>query len=95
MLTYLKEHITEEISGALDYMSKAVEHKGSHCGEIFYQMAAMELEHANALTKMFKKEEKPSSMTDAEYAAAQKAVLDAYFTGMGKYENMKKAYWSM
>lgn len=94
MITYLKDHIIEEISGAVDYMTKAVEHKGTHCGEIFYQMANMELEHANALSKMMQKEEKPSSMTDAEYGATQKAVLDAYTTHMPKIESMKKVYWA-
>ena len=95
MLTYLKSHIIEEIEGATDYMAKAVEYKGTHCGEVFYQMANMELEHANALTKMFKKEEKPESMTDTEYATTQKAVLDAYITGMGKIESMKKLFWAV
>lgn len=95
MITYLKEHIIEEVTGALDYMTKAVEHKGTHCGEIFYQMAEMELDHANALTKMFRRQEKPETMTDTEYAAAQKAVLDTYSTGMGKLENLKKLYWAV
>ena len=95
MLTYLKDHIIEEVTGALDYMAKAVEHKGTHCGEVFYQMATMELEHANALTKMFNKEDKPATMTDVEYGTAQKAVLDTYVSGMGKLENMKKLYWTM
>ena len=95
MLTYLKEHIVEEITGALDYMAKAVEHKNTHCGEIFYQMAMMELEHANALTKMFNKEEKTESMTDAEYATLHKVIMDTYVSGMNKLEGMKKLYWAV
>ena len=95
MLTYLKEHITEEIEGAIDYMTKAVEHKGTHCGEIFYEMAKMELEHANQLTRIFKKTDKPVSMTDAEHASIQKAVLTAYMDGMTKIESLKKLYWEI
>ena len=57
-------------------------------------MADMELEHANALTKMFMKAEKPKTVTDADYAQMQKEILDAYATGMGKVEAMKKLYWA-
>ena len=58
-------------------------------------MAEMELEHANALTKMFTKEDKPAAMTDQEYATTQKVVMDTYVSGMGKLENMKKLYWNV
>ena len=93
MLKYLKEHIVEEIDGALDYMSKALEHKGTPEGCTFRRMSEMELEHANALTKMFKDTEKPEGMTDSDYAEAQKAVLDKYVNAMGTIEAMKKIYW--
>ena len=94
MLKYLKDHIIEEIDGALDYMSKALEHKGTYMGCTFRKMSEMELEHANALTKMFKDTDKPDEMSSAEYADTQKAVLDKYVTAMGKIEAMKKLYWN-
>ena len=94
MLTYLKDHILEEVDGAVDYMTKALEHKGTKEGCTFRKMAEMELEHANALTKMFRDTEKPENMTGDEYAAAQKAVLDKYITAMGHIEAMKKLYYS-
>lgn len=95
MLNYLKEHITEEIDGAMDYMAKAVENKGTSDGCIFKKMADMELEHANALTKMFEKQKKPSNITDADYGTAQKAVLDKYINSMSKIEAMKKLYYQV
>lgn len=94
MLKYLKDHILEEVDGAVDYMTKALEHKGTKDGCTFRKMAEMELEHANALTKMFRDTEKPNDMTSEEYAATQKAVLDKYITAMGHIESMKKLYYS-
>ena len=95
MLAYLKDHILEEIEGAMDYMTKAIECKGNACGEKFYMMSGMEIEHANAMLKMFNSMEKPKSVTDAEYSSMQKAILDAYSDNMTKYNEMKKLYWSM
>ena len=94
MLKYLKEHILEEIDGALDYMEKALEHKGTYMGCTFRNMSEMELVHANALSKMFKDTDKPDEMSSTEYADTQKAVLDKYITAMGKIEAMKKLYWN-
>jgi len=95
MLTYLKDHIVEEVDGAMDYMTKAVEHKGTSEGCIFKKMADMELEHANALSKMFKEQKKPSDMTDVDYANTQKTVLDKYINVMTKIEAMKKIYYQV
>lgn len=95
MLAYLKDHILEEIDGAMDYMSKAIEYKGNPCSEKFYTMSGMEIEHANALLKMFNSTEKPKTVTDTEYSAMQKAILDSYSNNMSKYNEMKKLYWSM
>lgn len=95
MLTYLKDHILEEIDGAMDYMTKAIECKGNPCGEKFYRMSEMEIEHANAMLKMFNTYEKPKTVTDAEYSAMQKAILDSYSNNMVKFNEMKKVYWSM
>jgi len=94
MLTYLKNHILEEVDGAMDYMTKALEHKGTKEGCTFRKMAEMELEHANALTKMFRDTERPENMTSEEYANTQKAVLDKYISAMGQFEAMKKLYYS-
>ena len=94
MHKYLHAHIIDEIKGAEDYLSKAIEHKGKSCSPVFYSMAMMELDHANKLTKMFNSMEKPKTVTDADYAEMTRAVLDAYATGMGKIEAMKKLYWA-
>ena len=92
MLKYLKDHIVEEIDGAIDYLMKAIEHKGTVLGEKFRTMSDMEVEHANCLTKMFNSMKKPSTVTDAEYAAMQKEVIDKYTTSMSKIEMLKKLY---
>ena len=94
MLKYLQAHILEELSGAEDYLGKAIEHKGKSCSPVFYSMAMMELDHANKLTKMFNSMERPKTVTDGEYAEMSKAILNAYTTGMSKVEAMKKLYWS-
>lgn len=93
MLSYLKDHIMEEINGANEYMQKAVEHKGTSCGEMFKTMAKMETEHANALYNMFRKQEKPITMSDADYAKMLKDILDKFADGMVKFECLKKLYY--
>ena len=93
MHKYLKDHILDEIDGAIDYMTKAVEHKKDEWGSVFCRMAQMELDHANALTKMYMQIEKPKTVTDAEYSEMTKSILNSYAEGMGKVEAMKKLYW--
>ena len=94
MLKYLHEHILEEVQGAEDYMSKAIEYKKKECGQMFYNMAMMELDHANKLTKIFYMIDKPKTIADTEYNEMLKSILKAYSEGMGKIEAMKKLYWS-
>ena len=94
MHRYLQAHILEEIKGAEDYLAKAIEHKGKPCGQMFYSMAMMELDHANKLTKMFNATEKSKNITDSDYSEMTKAILDSYATGMGKIESLKKLYWA-
>ena len=94
MLEYLKSHILEEIDGAIDYMMKAIEQRGTVDGVKFYKMAEMEVEHANCLTKMFNSAEKPANVTDADYAKMHKEIMDKYATSMSKLEVLKKLYWT-
>lgn len=92
MLKYLKDHIVDEVEGAVDYMEKAIERKGTAEGAQFRKMSEMELEHANALVKMFRNTPKPEDMKDADYADCQKEVLNTYVDAMGKLEAMKALY---
>lgn len=92
MLKYLKDHIVDEVEGAVDYMEKAIERKGTAEGAQFRKMSEMELEHANALVKMFRNTPKPEDMKDADYAECQKEVLNTYVDAMGKLEAMKALY---
>lgn len=93
MLEYLRAHIMEEIDGANDYMQKAVEHKGTECGHIFYNLSQMEADHANKLYAMFSKQAKSEEITDKQYSEMLKSILDKYMTGMSKYEALKKLYY--
>ena len=91
---YLKDHIVDEIDGAMDYMEKAIEYKNSPMGGKFYKMAEMELEHANCMTKMFNNLDKSEDITGEDYSKMYKDILDVYSTSMGKIEAMKKLYYS-
>ena len=95
MHKYLSEHINEEIDGALDYMTKALEWKSKNkdiaCK--FYKMSEMELEHANCLTKMFNSMDKPDDVSDSDFSAMYKSILDSYTESMSKIEAMKKLFW--
>ena len=95
MLAYLKDHIIDEINDANGYMEKAVEHKTKPCGEMFRSLAVMETEHASALYKLFQKQEKPIAMSDKDYAAMLKEILDKFSDGMEKFESLKKLYYMM
>lgn len=90
MLEYLKDHIVEELTGATEYWTKAVEHKGTKEGHMFRTMAEAEIEHANKLTKMMTDEKTNTN----SYMTAYKDVLEAYTTYMNKIEVLKKLYWS-
>jgi hypothetical protein len=95
MLEYLKKHIIEELEGAIDYMEQAVAHKNDSCGSTFMKMSQAELDHANHLVAMFNKQEKPASVSDAQYAAMHKEIMEEYASSMSKVEALKKLYWVM
>lgn len=92
MLQYLKERIVDEIDDANAYMAKAVEHKGTLCGETFMTLAKQESQHANMLYDMFRRKEKPEDMANKDYSAMLKEILDKFADGMVKFEAMKKVY---
>ena len=95
MHEYLSKHIHEEIDGAIDYLTKALELKSvkPDWAAKFYKMSEMEVEHANCMTKMFNSAEKPDNITDADFTTMQKNIIDAYAQSMSKIEHMKKLYW--
>ena len=95
MHEYLSKHIHEEIEGAIDYLTKALEFKSKN-PEIamkFYKMSDMEVEHANCLTKMFSKIDKPDDMSDSEFSEVQKSIIEDYSQSMTKIGHMKKLFW--
>lgn len=93
---YLKEHIIEEINGAIDYLGKAIELKKTHpmMSEKFYRMAEMEIEHANCMTKMFSSMKRDESVQMPDYSNMQEEIINIYATSMSKIEHMKKLYWN-
>lgn len=96
MHEYLKDHIKEEIDGAIGYLTKAIELKKSspEMAAKFYKMSEMEIEHANCMTRMFNSLDKPNDVTSEAYSTMQKEVIDAYTTHMNKIEGMKRMYWN-
>lgn len=93
MLEYIKEHIIEELDGAVEYWTKALECKDEAMGTMFRHMADAELEHANTLTKMLKKIE-PDESNMKESDTIYKNILEAYSSAMNKIEMIKKLYWA-
>ena len=95
MHEYLSRHIHEEIAGAIDYLVKALEWKSKNpdVAAKFFKMSDMEVEHANCMTKMFNMLEKPETLSDTEFSAMQKSIIDDYAQNMNKIEHMKKLYW--
>lgn len=53
-LVYLKEHICEELDGAVEYIKRAIEIKAMDpsWAKMFYEMSSQELMHAGYLYKM-------------------------------------------
>ena len=95
MHEYLSNHIKEEIEGAIDYLTKALEWKSrdKDISSKFYKMSEMEVEHANCLTKMFTSMDKPDDVSDGEFNIMQKSIIEEYARSMSKIEHMKKLYW--
>ena len=95
MHEYLARHIHEEIEGAIDYLTKALEWKNKNLdvASKFFKMSDMEVEHANCMTKMFNMLEKSENISDLDFSNMQKSIIDDYTQNMNKIEHMKKLYW--
>lgn len=95
MHDYLSKHIHEEIEGAIDYLTKALEWKSKNyeIASKFYKMSEMEVEHANCMTKMFNSLEKPEDLTDEAFSGMQKNIINDYAQSMSKIEHMKHLFW--
>lgn len=89
MHKYIKNHIVEELDGAVDYWSKAVDYKRTLIGETFKNMAEAELDHANSLLEIFNKLE-----TNDYYIEEQMytEILDAYSEAMYKIAKLRRLY---
>ncbi len=90
---YLRDHIIEELEGAKDYMTKAMELKETYpaWSYKFYKMAEMETEHANCMNKIF------ASMGDSEdpcHDSMYREILESYTKYMTEISTMKKMYYS-
>ena len=93
MCEYLRDHIMEELEGAKDYMTKALELKENYpsWSHKFYKMAEMEIEHANCMNKIF------ASMGDSDdpcHDSMYREILEAYTKYMTDVRAMKKMYYS-
>lgn len=93
-LKEIKTRILDELSDAVSYMEKAVEHKCDEWGNWFCQISMNEVEHANILLKIFNKTEKPETLTEADHKLMYKEIMESYTDNMSKIETMKKLFWS-
>ena len=89
MHNYIKNHIIEELEGATDYWSKAVNYKGTRIGETFKNMAEAELEHANSLLEIFNKLETNNYYIEEKM---YREILDAYSDKMYKIAKLERLY---
>ena len=94
---YLKDHMFEEVSGAKDYMRKAIYLKQKHPdrSKQFYDMANMELEHARALYKMFCEDYKQINSDPALEAYMEpfkKSADDCFMEKIGTVKYMQETY---
>ena len=89
MHNYIKNHILEELEGAADYWTKAVDYKGTRIGETFKNMAEAELEHANSLLEIFNKLETNDYYIEEEM---YREILDAYSKAMYKIAKLERLY---
>ena len=92
MLEYIKNHIVEEVTDAVEYISKAIEHKDDVWGRCFYKMAENEIEHANILTKMIGKATLPNDVSESKREEILREVINVYSDHMNHYEAMKKMF---
>lgn len=93
MCEYLRDHIMEELEGAKDYMTKAIELKENYpsWAKKFYKMAMMEVEHANCMNNIF------ASMGDSDdpcHDSMYREILEAYTKYMTDVSAMKKMFFS-
>lgn len=91
-LEYLKEHILDELDDAVDYMTKATEHKTDWMGKYFFNIAEQETVHANTLATMFNKVEKPANISEADHNKMYHAIMDKYSDTMARYEQLKRFF---
>lgn len=88
MHKYLKNHILEELDGAVDYWNKAIQYKNNKLGKIFKSMAETELEHANSLLEIFNSLDSNSYIEEEMY----EDILNAYGSAMYKIAQMERIY---
>lgn len=89
MHKYIKNHILEELEGAVDYWNKAVDYKGNKIGETFKNMAETELEHANSLLEIFNNLEPQNGYIENQM---YEDILDAYGKAMYNIAKLKRFY---
>lgn len=89
MHKYIKNHILEELEGAVDYWMKAVDYKGSKIGETFKNMAEAELEHANSLLGIFNNLEPQNGYIEDQM---YEDILNAYGEAMYKVAKLERIY---
>lgn len=97
-LEYFYDRICDELSGAEDYITFAMEVRAmdGNFSKQFVEMSAAELDHATRLYKMFEQyyqqAAKAFSTIPEHMTKMQKEIIDKYMTGYAKIKIMHEAY---
>ena len=97
-LEYFHDKICDELSGAEDYITFAMEVRAMDAsfGKQFADMSAMELDHATRLYKMFEQyyaqASKAFSVIPEHMSEMQKEIAHKYMKGYAKVKALHDAY---
>lgn len=97
-LEYFHDRICDELSGAEDYITFAMEIRAMDASfsKQFVEMSAAELEHATKLYKMFEQyyqqAVKSFSTIPDHMSKIQKEIMEKYMSGYAKVKAMHEAY---
>lgn len=97
-LEYFHDRICDELSGAEDYVTFAMEVRAMDpsFGKHFVEMSAAELDHATKLYKMFEiyysQATKAFTTIPEHMSKMQKCIVEKYMSGYAKVKALHDAY---
>lgn len=95
-ICYYNDQIREETDGAYDYILRAIDCKKAkpEWADLYSKMAAMELEHATTLLKIFDEDFKSSKTDDPIYDQIHAMIHKIYADGSSRVKRKQSLYSS-